>query len=150
MMVTPLEALEVMNHLNVHSMKNDELKDKISKTIQQYRLEHPAGPRGKTLVRKTYTCPFFNHQELGCPLPREIKPYGCLAFNAHDKEKKAGEFCFSDLKIQESRAQDNLWEDQKNVDLKKKFNIWWEKTPLPLALIELWDQSINDEDLLPG
>lgn len=149
MMTTPLEALEVMHYLNTSSSKDDTLKEKISQTIRQYRLEHPAGPRGKTLVRKTYTCPFFNHKELGCPLPRAIKPYGCLAFNAHDKEKKASEFCFSDLKIQETRARDNSWEDQKNQSLQKKFHIWWEKTPLPLALIELWDATITDEDLLP-
>jgi hypothetical protein len=150
MMVTPLEALEVLHFLNSSPMKTMDLKDKMLQTIKQYRLEHPAGPRGKTLVRKTYTCPFFNHQELGCPLPREIKPYGCLAFNAHDLEKKASEFCFSDLEIQKKRAQDFGWEDQKNLSLQEKFKIFWEKTPLPLALVELWDVDVSAADLLPG
>ena len=102
-------------------------------------------------MRKTYTCPFFSKQELGCPLPREVKPYGCLAFNAHNNIKKASpESCYADASLQEKRASEYLCEDQKNEELKTKFQILWDKSPLPTALLDIWDKNFTDANLLPN
>ena len=147
MMTTPLEALELLNYLKDQGELTQELKDKCLETIRKYRLDHPAGNGRKSFLRRTYTCPFFNHQELGCPLPREVKPYGCLAFNAHHAEIKAKEHCFSEIDVLEKREAAFPNEEAFNEVLKKKFNIFWDKTPLPLALIELWNTEISDEDL---
>lgn len=140
MMITPLEAFELGSYLKENQLLSDELKNKIQETIKQYRLEHPPGNGRRSYLRKTYTCPFFNHQELGCPLPREIKPYGCLAFDSHHAELKAGEHCYSEIEILEKREALHQEEKELNEELRKKHQLFWEKTPLPVALIELWDK----------
>lgn len=142
MMVTPLEALELMNYLNTSGMKDDTLRTKIEESVRVYRLDHAPGNGKRSFLRKTYTCPFFGFQELGCPLPREIKPYGCLAFNTHHKTEKANEHCYSDKELLEK-----LVFDEKNEELKKKYDIFWDKSPLPTALIDMWDKKINSDDL---
>lgn len=139
MMVTPIEAIELHQYLKSAQLLNQELKTKCEETVSKYRLDQALGNGRRTLIRRTYTCPFFGHQELGCPLPREVKPYGCLAFNAHDQEKKGGEFCFSDVKLLEEREKLMGTEDLLNQELKEKFKLHWDKLPLPLALLELWD-----------
>lgn len=140
MMVTPLEASELMIHLKAQDFLTDELKTKLIETIKTYRLEHPPGNGRRSYLRKTYTCPFFNHQELGCPLPREIKPYGCLAFDSHHVEKKASEHCYSEKELLLKRDELHPEEKELNEELKKKFSLYWDKTPLPNALIELWEK----------
>lgn len=138
MMVTPVEAVELMDYLKAQNLLTEELKHKMTETITKYRLDHPAGNGKKSYLRRTYTCPFFNHGELGCPLPREVKPYGCLAFNSHHQELKADGNCFSDTDL--LRKHDHAMSDESlNENLRVKFNLYWEKTPLPLALTELWN-----------
>lgn len=143
MMVTPLEALELMNYLSESGMKDAVLRTKLEETVKNYRLDHAPGNGKRSFLRKTYTCTFFGFKELGCPLPREVKPYGCLAFNTHHKEMKAGEHCYSDVGLLEKFVF-----DEKNEELKKKFGISWDKSPLPTALLDLWERKINTQDLL--
>jgi hypothetical protein len=138
MMVTPVEAFELMTYLCDHHKLTDDLKTSLNDTITKFRLDHPSGNGRKSFIRRTYTCPFFNHGELGCPLPRDVKPYGCLAFNAHHAEKKADENCFSNLEA--LKSQDEMLKDDVgvNLELRTKYSLFWEKTPLPLALKDLW------------
>ncbi len=133
MMVTPLEAIELLSYLRSESLADDLLKQKLEETVRTYRLDHATGNGKRSYLRKTYTCTFFGFKELGCPLPREVKPYGCLAFNTHHKEKKADEHCYSDKEELEKI------DDQKlNAELKAKLGITWDKSPLPTALLALW------------
>lgn len=148
MMVTPLEALELLSFLKKTGALSEELKAKCSETVSRFRLDHQVGNGRRSYLRKTYTCPFFGFKELGCPLPREIKPYGCLAFNAHHETIKASEHCYSDLELQKRREADFAWEDELNSELQTKYAIYWDKSPLPTALLDLWEREINDEDLL--
>ncbi len=141
MMVTPLEAIELLSYLEVRGFRTQELKEKCQDTINKFRLDHPGGNGRRAFIRRTYTCPFFNHQELGCPLPRDIKPYGCLAFNAHHAELKAGEHCYSEKELLIKREKDHPEEIQMNEELRRELEIFWEKTPLPLALVELWERG---------
>ena len=147
MMVTPLEALELLSYLKKSGSLDEDLKAKCSETVSRYRLDHESGNGRRSFVRKTYTCPFFGFKELGCPLPREVKPYGCLAFNAHHETIKASDHCYSDLEIQKQREAEFAWEDELNLKLKEKYQIFWNKSPLPTALLDLWEREINDEDL---
>ncbi|MFL5784335.1 MAG: hypothetical protein ACJ76H_07005 [Bacteriovoracaceae bacterium] len=142
MMVTPWEALELVHYLRANGMMNETLKQKLEETVRTYRLDHAPGNGKRSFLRKTYTCTFFGFKELGCPLPREVKPYGCLAFNTHHAEKKAGEHCYSDKELLEK-----LEFADKNEDLKKKYNIFWDKSPLPTALLDLWDRTVTLSDL---
>lgn len=138
MMVTPVEAVELVNYLKSNGLFNDELKVRLQETVTKYRLDQSLGNGKKSFLRRTYTCPFFNHGELGCPLPREVKPYGCLAFNAHDKELKAGEHCYSEKEILEERETAAVDETKLNEELKAKHKLYWDKTPLPLALLDFF------------
>ena len=142
MMVTPLEALELVHYLRGNGWMDDTLRAKLEETVRTYRLDHAPGNGKRSFLRKTYTCTFFGFKELGCPLPRDVKPYGCLAFNTHHPELKAGEHCYSDKELLEK-----LVFDEKNEELKKKYNIFWDKSPLPTALLDLWEKEITSSDL---
>lgn len=149
MMSTPLETSEILIWLHSTHQKTESLKEKIQQTISQYRLDQLTGYGRRSFLRRTYTCPFFNHKELGCPLPPEIKPYGCLAFNSHHSVEKAGEFCFSETQELIRREEENQdWEASINEKIKNKHKLWWDKLPMPVALIEMWNMEISSEDLL--
>jgi hypothetical protein len=143
MMVTPLEATEIMDHMSGNQLISDEFKDRLLETVKKYRLDRSVGNGKKSFLRRTYTCPFFNHQELGCPLPKEIKPYGCLAFNNHHHELKASEHCYSETELLERR--DELFAEEAviNESIVKKKNLYWHKAPLPLALLDIWPALKN-------
>jgi Fe-S-cluster containining protein len=142
MMVTPWEALELLHYLQSHSLLTETLRAKLEETVRTYRLDHAPGNGKRSFLRKTYTCSFFGFQELGCPLPREVKPYGCLAFNTHHPEMKAGEHCYSDKALLEE-----LDFEKKNGELKEIYKIFWDKSPLPTALLDLWDREVSVSDL---
>ena len=139
MMVTPIEALELVDYLKAKNLFDNELKSRLLVTVSKYRLDQAVGDGKRSFLRRTYTCPFFNHKELGCPLPREVKPFGCLAFNAHDLEKKAGEFCFSEEKVLLAREAASLDEAALNQKIKTENSLYWDKTPLPLALLAFFE-----------
>ncbi|MFP5387107.1 MAG: hypothetical protein ACLGHN_13590 [Bacteriovoracia bacterium] len=139
MLMTPLEASELFVYLKENNLLTNELKAKLEEAVEKYRLE-PKYPRErKSYLRKTYTCPFFNHTELGCPLPREVKPYGCLAFDSHHKDLKAGEFCFSEKELLEKRESLHPEEKAMNEEAQNEFGIIWEKAPIPNAVLEFWE-----------
>ena len=139
MMVTPIEAVELVDYLKSKNLFDNELKSRLLVTVSKYRLDQAVGDGKRSFLRRTYTCPFFNHKELGCPLPREVKPFGCLAFNAHDLEKKAGEFCFSEEKVLLAREAASLDEAALNQKIKTENSLYWDKTPLPLALLAFFE-----------
>lgn len=143
MMVTPIEAYDILVYLKHNNLMTSELKEKFQSTVTKYRLDGVIGNGRRSFIRRTYTCPFFNHHELGCPLPREVKPYGCLAFNSHHQELKAGEHCFPEKEVLAERENSNTSENNLNEKLKTEFKIYWEKLPLPVALLDIWDVRID-------
>lgn len=138
MMVTPLEAVDLLTHLRESGQHTETLRLKLQETVRTFRLDRELSTgRGSTL-RRTYTCPFFTNTELGCPLPRDVKPYGCLAFNTHHPTEKTPEHCYSDIDLLEER--ETLFDEaQMNQGLRSKHQLYWEKLPMPVALLELWD-----------
>lgn len=143
MMITPLETVELLQFLNASQQKTAELKAKMEATVSSYRLNQDVSTGKRTVLRRTYTCPFFGHQELGCPLPRTVKPYGCLAFDSHHETEKAGAHCYSETAVLEAREEKYATiEKQLNQELKVTLNLNWEKAPIPVALLELWDRSL--------
>jgi hypothetical protein len=141
MMVTPVEAVELVEYLKCNNLFDEELKNRLHETISKYRLDQAVGNGKRSFLRRTYTCPFFNHKELGCPLPREVKPFGCLAFNAHHEELKAGDHCFSEKDILEKRETECEDESILNQNIKTKHALYWDKTPLPLALLDFFESK---------
>lgn len=138
MMVTPVEAVELVDYLKNNNLFDDEFKIRLKNTVSKYRLDQSLSNGKRSFLRRTYTCPFFNHKELGCPLPREVKPFGCLAFNSHHEELKAGEHCYSEIEILEKREAAFTEEKQLNDELKNRYSLYWDKTSLPLALLEFF------------
>lgn len=141
MLLTPLEASELFLYLQDNDLLNNEFILKLQDNVRKYRLEPKYSGERKSYLRKTYTCPFFNHKELGCPLPRDIKPYGCLAFDSHHPEKKADENCYSETELLELREKAHPEEQALNEEIKKKYAIAWEKAPIPNALLHFWNLS---------
>lgn len=139
MMVTPIEAFDLLSYLKTSGLLSNELKEKMQETIKTYRLDREISTGKGSTLRRTYTCPFYTNSEFGCPLPRDIKPYGCLAFNSHHETEKTAEHCYSDIELLSSREKDFHLEEELNKELKDKFNLYWEKLPMPVALVELWE-----------
>lgn len=147
MLLTPLEAMDLYQYLKSNDLLTKNLKHKLQEAVTTYRLE-PKFFNSRSYLRKSYTCPFFNHGELGCPLPLEVKPFGCLAFNSHDQLKKASSECFSETDLLEKRENDNAHEAKLNDEMRSELNLFWEKAPIPNAVLELWDK-LNGDDPQP-
>jgi hypothetical protein len=126
MMVTPLEAQDIFSYLKENNRLNHELHQKLSTCIQDFRLNHPMPGNGKrSFMRRTYTCPFFKDQHLGCSLPVEIKPYGCLGFNPTTSGEVLGKDCNSNQKLLIERESFGMSSG--------------EKKSIPVALMDLWE-----------
>lgn len=127
MMVTPWETADVMGHLRAHNLLTDELKLQLQENVRKFRLDVPMPGNGRRgYLRRTYDCPFFAGSNLGCTIPKEVKPYGCLGFNPTLPNESEGKSCGSNqdiLKRREAQAPDDSGE----------------KFPLPVALLMAWD-----------
>lgn len=140
MLVTPVEALDLYTYLKNENLLTDDLKLRLEENVKQYRLE-PKFSGKRTYLRKTYTCPFFGHEELGCPLPREFKPYGCLAFDSHHPHLKAGEHCYSEKEVLEEREKLFAEESKLNEEIKAEYRLPWDKAPIANALLDFWSKE---------
>lgn len=136
MQITPLETQELLDYLQLHKRWNSELKAKLSECINEYRLDKEISTGKNTTFRRTYTCPFYTPGSKGCSISPKAKPYGCLAFNPRSKNIDL-EQCQSDLKLLELRELEfEGFESQKNQELKEQYQLWWDKLPIPYALLE--------------
>lgn len=141
MQVSPVELHDLVSYLRSSGLQTEELREKLKKTVSEYRLDRIISTGRNSTFRRTYTCTFFNHGELGCPLPREVKPYGCLAFNNHDNNLKASSGCYSEKELLE------IDDAELNEKVKAAWGLYWDKLPLPVALLEVWDKDLIDDGL---
>jgi hypothetical protein len=138
MQCSPLEAMEILNWLKEKNLWHQEMKQKLDNCIRDYRLDYEIPTSRGLPLRRTYTCPFFNHGPKGCLLSRTIKPYGCLAFNPKSKKISNGEDCISDILLLGQRDNDwNEFEKLKNDEIKLSLSLDWDKLPMPIALLDL-------------
>lgn len=137
MQTTPLETVDVLDYLRQEGRWTPELKEKLRENIKKFRLDQIPGNGKRNYLRRTYDCPFFAGKNLGCTLSRDIKPYGCLGFNPTEPNEAEGKSCGSDQELLLKREE--LWsgEQLKNEQLRQKYKLWWDKLPLPWALLEL-------------
>ncbi|MBT3983759.1 MAG: hypothetical protein HOE90_20560 [Bacteriovoracaceae bacterium] len=141
MQVTPIEAIDMMIYLKKQSQYSTSTFHSLENCIKKYRLDGPTLSNGKKIfMRRTYTCPFFGGGELGCTIDPEYKPYGCLAFNPTHISFKADSHCHSDkeqlLRTDEQNVQIH---EQLSADLVSSLKLDWEKLPIPVAIVRLWD-----------
>ncbi|MEK6626171.1 MAG: hypothetical protein AABY86_14465, partial [Bdellovibrionota bacterium] len=94
MRITTTEGFILVNYLASQQIDLNEVKMKCHTTIQEYRLDKEIFVKAGARLRRHYTCPFFRNSELGCAIPVEYKPLGCLAFNPTEPHGK-GQTCKS-------------------------------------------------------
>lgn len=140
MQTTPLETWELYRYLLEAGRLTAELRTRLQETVRRYRLDAPPlGDGRRTFSRRTYTCPFFMKERLGCSIAPEAKPYGCLGFNARRSGVTEGGDCASDQALLAAReAEHGDFEAQRNQEISTKYGLDWEKRPMPWALLTLW------------
>lgn len=145
MQITPIETLELYFYLEENNRINESLINQLRKNINEFRLDKEISLGKGQVLRRNYTCPFFNEGPKGCSISRGYKPYGCLAFNPYEKNQKQGGNCKSDSELLEKREEDNKKEeDIINEKLLKSLNLYWEKRSIPWALAEVIEKLRGD------
>lgn len=137
MQVTSLEAVDIYVYLDELGLWNEELENRLKACISEFRLNIRPSTGSGQLMRKTYTCPFFLHQELGCSLDPSIKPYGCLGFNPTEKGEIEGRSCRSNIPVLEVREEIDSQETQKSQKISEILQLPWEKETIPQALLDV-------------
>ncbi len=138
MQTTPLETLDLLAWLVGQARVDATLIEALRGAVRRYRLDAPApGDGRRNFVRRTYTCPFFTRDTLGCSVSRHAKPYGCLGFNPLRAGQVEGGDCASQIDLLEKReatfARDETAADQY---LRQVLQLDWDKKPMPVALLE--------------
>lgn len=137
MQITILEALDIVRFLKQNNLIDSDLILKLQETIANYRLDSYQGT-GKTSIRKTYTCPFFNETIRRCTISRQAKPIGCLGFNPIEPDITNGGTCRSNLELLKKREESFFkTEKELNDQFKKELRIFWDKAPIPVAVLEI-------------
>ncbi len=129
MQTTQQETSDLYFYLKETGRITPELIGSLKKCVSDYRLDKFFGD-GKRALRKTYTCPFYSPGPKGCSIPPDYKPYGCLAFNPTQAAVTDGSGCQSDQELLLKREQ------MAGVDKVVHEKFWWEKLPMPVALLE--------------
>lgn len=130
MQTTHEETLDLYLYLKESGRLDQKLVETLKQCVSDYRLDKSFGD-GRRSLRKTYTCPFYNVGPKGCSIPRSAKPYGCLAFNPTLANVSDGTGCESDQSILIKR------EEAFGASPKIHDKLWWDKLPMPLALLEV-------------
>ncbi len=141
MQMTPVETVDLLLFLEKEGRLTKELSDQLSQTIKDYRLNYHLDTGNGQGLRRTYTCPFFQEGPKGCSIDPSYKPYGCLGFNPSLSGESEGLSCYSDIKLLEER--EKLYRDDeelKNQELRQLLDLDWDKLPIPMALLALWDK----------
>ncbi len=138
MHITPLEAFDLIFYLNNESRVSETLINELKQNALDYRLDiDPPSNGGRNFMRRTYTCPFFKKESLGCTISPKFKPYGCLGFNPTTIDSPDNTNCHSDQTLLEERELLDSDEKSRNLEIKKNFDINWNKKPIPTALLDI-------------
>ena len=130
MQITESEAQDILHFLIPSGQTLEAIRTLCQENITNYRLNAPLPGNGKkNFLRRTYTCPFFKHQELGCALAKEVRPYGCLGFNRQSMHQGEGMDCHSDQMLLSKQQEGHNSEKMEA------------KSPIPVALLELMDKA---------
>ena len=137
MKTDPVQTLELYKFLLDRERINDELITELKDVIRNNRLDNEISTGRGSSFRRTYTCPFYKKGEKGCTISPSHKPYGCLSFNARSANASEGSDCAPDFELlKEREARYEEIEQQANEFLKKELNLYWDKMPMPVALLE--------------
>lgn len=136
MQITPLEATDIVRHLQATGRHTDAMRSRLVSSVERYDLAALPGD-GRRALRKSYTCPFFTAGPRGCSIDPDHKPPGCLAFNPVRTGVTEGGDCVSDLGVLERRQSAHArFEDTQN----ERLDFYWIKAPIPVAVLAVWDR----------
>ena len=137
MQISNIEAIDIYYYLESSKLL-EQTVDSIKESIINFRLDKEVFMGKNEKMRRSYTCPFYNHKSLGCLIPAEYKPYGCLAFNPLSINVTTENMCSSDTVIQEKRHQDyELIEKKLNIIINTHHFLEDAKDSIPNKLIKL-------------
>lgn len=139
MQVDPIQALEILVFYTGQGLLNIHFVKKLKDCVDQFRLDVVLNFAGK--FRRTYTCPLYKGHCLGCSLPKNIRPYGCLGFNPIRAAVRENPDCCSYLEQLETRQR--MFKEMEfniNSDIKKNLGLLWDKREIPVALLDLINQ----------
>ncbi|MEX2607149.1 MAG: hypothetical protein WD708_07355 [Kiritimatiellia bacterium] len=122
MQITPLEAEDLRDWLIQEGRWTPELFDQLVANVTRFRLDRDLGDGRRSLLRRTYTCPFHQPGPKGCTIAPTHKPYGCLAFNPRRPGLTEGGDCDSNTGLLENLQAPSS-----------------PKAPIPVALLRLVD-----------
>ena len=138
MRVTPLEAKDIVDYLVLNNRINQDLIDDLKESIRSNRLDKEVLVGKNQELRRYYTCPFYKKDKLGCTIGKHHKPYGCLAFNPHEKKVSVSGHCTSNVDVLEKNHHKFSTEEEiMNENLMKEWNIYWNKKDIPSAVLFL-------------
>lgn len=144
MLVTPIECFEMLSYLVQENRVNIELLQRLKLNIAKYRLDKDMYYAKGKEFRRYYTCPFFKNENRGCSISRSSKPYGCLGFNPNEQNISTSGKCGSNLNNLQLREDDFGQEENiTNEYLSKELNLYWEKKPISVALVEFINKIIK-------
>jgi len=136
MQISTLEAIDILIYCLSQNWDLQQLIQDLENTVTEFRLDYLIQARPGQMVRKNYTCTFFCQTSLACKIPRDFRPYGCLAFNpvSHDQR---GLTCCTD--VSGKQALENLEKSLLliNQKLRRDCCIIDEKNPIPVAVLNL-------------
>jgi Fe-S-cluster containining protein len=142
MQVTPLEAFEIIQSLKVTQNNLALIKSLLKQNIADYRLDHEIflSKKRNSLLRKTYTCPFFIKGSKGCTIKKDLKPYGCLGFNPRIEDDNGSQCLSNRMKLEVRENSERQSEEKANQYLKQKLQLDFEKREIPKAVLELLEK----------
>lgn len=139
MQITPLETIELIQFLIESKVDPIIIFEKMEMCIKEYRSE---ATYSRPILRKNYTCPFFDIVTKKCQVSRHAKPLGCLAFNPIESNIQNGGTCTSKVDIlHKTDLEFSQYDEKMNNIIKQIFKIYWTKAPIPIAIKEIWSKS---------
>ena len=148
--ISPLEGMDLLLHFfELYSDDRerwDQLVSRLEANIKEYRLDKVLLDRSSFRFRRTYTCPFFDHQSLGCEIPRSSKPYGCLAYGPDRAGVENGESCERWTEVMKERDEKfESEESQLNHKIFKYFQLIDERHSIPMMLLDMIQSKTFDD-----
>jgi len=138
MQITPLEAIEILTDLIMKEKLNSSLVERLEENAKSYRLHNEITDGRGRILRRNYSCPFFKMESLGCSISLDKKPYGCLGFNPRVPGVKIEGKCSSNHDQLEKRSESfEAKENRVNSEIKSSLELYWDKKPIPTALLEI-------------
>ena len=142
MMVTPVEAFDLLAFADRKAWDRQWLREKLQSCVKRFSLDRGVPSDGQRVFsRRTYTCPFFDEETSLCGISPEFKPYGCLGYNARRVGEKEGGSCRSDVEALQKREKSLTEEEQLNDAIRRSYQLEWHKQPIPLALLSLMEKA---------